>query len=90
MLVLYLIYKCPPDGTEFHVELDEKLHILQKFSKRSHKLLSLNLSKCNNLACFDNFHLMREKWPNTEFFLVLIFLYSVRVQENTDHKKLRV
>ena len=27
--------------------------------------------------------------PNTEFFLVLIFLYSNWIQENTDQKKLR-
>ena len=27
---------------------------------------------------------LREKCPNTEFFLVRIFLYSVRIQENTD------
>ena len=33
---------------------------------------------------------LREKCPNTEFFLVRIFLYSVRIQENTDHKKLRI
>ena len=40
---------------------------------------------------------MREKCPSTEFFLVRIFLYSdlqskspysVRIQENTDQKKL--
>ena len=28
-----------------------------------------------------------EKCPNTEFFLARIFLYSVRIQENTDQKK---
>ena len=33
---------------------------------------------------------LREKCPNTEFFLVPIFLYSVRIQENTDQKKLRI
>ena len=33
---------------------------------------------------------LREKFPNTEFFLVRIFLYSVRVQEITDLKKLRI
>ena len=35
---------------------------------------------------------LREKFPNTEFFLVLIFLYSysVRIQENADQKKLRI
>ena len=33
---------------------------------------------------------LREKCPNTEFFLVRIFLYSVQIQENTDQKKLRI
>ena len=27
---------------------------------------------------------LREKCPDTELFLVLIFLYSVQIQENTD------
>ena len=30
---------------------------------------------------------LREKCPNTEFFLVRIFLYSGRIQENTDQEK---
>ena len=30
---------------------------------------------------------LREKCPNTEFFLVRIFPYSVRVWENTEQKK---
>ena len=29
---------------------------------------------------------LREKCPNTELFLVRIFLYSVQIQENTDQK----
>ena len=29
---------------------------------------------------------LREKSPNRELFLVYIFLYSVRIQENTDQK----
>ena len=33
---------------------------------------------------------IREMCPNTEFFLVRIFLYSVRIQENTDQKKRRI
>ena len=32
----------------------------------------------------------KEKCPDTEFFLVHIFLHSVRIQENTDPKKLRI
>ena len=32
---------------------------------------------------------LREKCPNTEFFLVPIFLYY-RIQENTDQKNLRM
>ena len=34
--------------------------------------------------------LLREKCPNTDFFLVRIFVYAVRVQENTDQKKIRI
>ena len=33
---------------------------------------------------------MREKYPNTEFFLVRIFLYSVWIQENRYQKKLHI
>ena len=33
---------------------------------------------------------MHEKCPNTEFFLVCIFLYSDWIQENTDQRKLRL
>ena len=33
---------------------------------------------------------LREKFPNTKFFLVRIYLYSVRIQENTDQKKPRI
>ena len=29
---------------------------------------------------------MHEKCPNREFFLVRIFLYSVKIQENADQK----
>ena len=29
---------------------------------------------------------LREKCPNTELFLIRIFLYSVQIQENTDQK----
>ena len=36
------------------------------------------------------FKQVREKCPKTEFFLVSIFLYSVRIQKNTDQKKLRI
>ena len=35
----------------------------------------------------ENWHylvVLREKCPNTELFLVRIFLYSVQIQENTD------
>ena len=30
---------------------------------------------------------LREKRPNTEFFLVRIFPYSAQMRENTDQKK---
>ena len=33
---------------------------------------------------------LREKCPNTEVFMVLIFLYLVQIQENKDREKLRI
>ena len=49
------------------------------------------------IAIFYYYHPLREKCPNTEFFLVRIFLYSVglnthslRIQENRNKKKLRI
>ena len=33
---------------------------------------------------------LREKYPNTDFFLVHILLYSDWIQENTDQKKIRI
>ena len=33
---------------------------------------------------------LREKCPNTEFFLVRTLRYSVRIQENTEQEKLRI
>ena len=36
------------------------------------------------------FGYLRYTCPNTEFFLVRIFLYSVRIQEITDQKKFRI
>ena len=39
---------------------------------------------------FDGDHALREKSPNTEFFLVHIFPYSVQMRESTDGKKFRI
>ena len=33
---------------------------------------------------------LSQKCPNTEFFLGRMFLYLIRIQENTDQKKLRI
>ena len=43
--------------------------------------------------CFHSFswkYSLCEKWPNTEFFLVRIFPYSVQIWENTDQKIHRI
>ena len=39
--------------------------------------------------CFVH-HLLREKCPNAEIFLVRIFMYSDWIEENTDQKQLRI
>ena len=44
----------------------------------------------NTLYKLAYWNTLREKCPNTELFLVRIFLYSVRIQENTDQKQLRI
>ena len=36
------------------------------------------------------FQSLREKYPRTEFFLVRIFMYSVRLQQDNDRKKPRI
>ena len=43
-----------------------------------------------NLIFFSLLVSLRENCPNTEFFLVCIFPHLDRIQENTDHKKLRI
>ena len=48
---------------------------------------------CHNFSCKLDSHSMRtnalhENCPNTEFFLVPIFPYSVRMRKNRDQKKL--
>ena len=37
-----------------------------------------------------HFPSLREKCPNTELFLLRIFLHSVQIQKNTDQKQLRI
>ena len=39
-----------------------------------------------NIAMVHKWLALREKCPNTEFFVVRIFIYSIRKQENTDQK----
>ena len=55
------------------------LHIAKRVSilRKKENKLTHGLSLC-------------EKCPNTEFFLVHIFPYSDRTQENTTQKKLRI
>ena len=48
----------------------------------------LKLNQCR--LCANRCYALREKCPNTEFFLVHIFLYSVQMQENKDQKKIRI
>ena len=67
--------------------------------KTRQRRLQLKIGKtiCNCCPAYTNpkklfrlwYPTMREKCPNTEFSLVRIFLYSVRIQENTDQRKPR-
>ena len=53
-------------------------------------LLLNTFMKEKYFAFFLSWNKLREKCPNTECFLVRIFLYSIRIQENRDQKKLQI
>ena len=59
------------------VRLKQTVDEQSKFTWYPHFLNEVNIS-------------LRKECPNTELFLVRTFLYSVRIQDNTDHKKLRI
>ena len=72
--------------TNSYILLDLAIDMFTKSQSRINRLLERKgfvLTMKNSL---------REKCPNTEFFLVRTFLYldSVQIQENMDQKKLRI
>ena len=67
-----------------------KLHFCVQCYKAMSKLFLLLIHFRSMLLFVNTIKTLREKCPNTEFFLVRIFPYSVRIRENTDHKKLRI
>ena len=84
--------KTPNSFTFTKVILDGKIHFL--YCEMSGILILQNAIFTYAFTEFLVTHLtLREKWPNTEFFLVRIFpiarisLYSVQMRENTDQKK---
>ena len=65
------------------------------FSENKHEYVkrlffTLSVYVNNNFMTLLTYEVMHEKCPNTQFFPVRIFLYSVRIQENMDQKKLRI
>ena len=68
-----------------------KFYKASKFVKKLALItFGMSLGKVKASANILSRQTLHEKCPNTEFFLVRIFLYSVRIQENTDQKKLRI
>ena len=74
-----------------------------KYSSRLRMTVAVPLSTCKNTNYVSDCNLLHEKCPNTDMFLVCVFLiwtvygdllrkspYSVQIQENTDEKKLRI
>ena len=58
------------------------------FKNVSQNRITIVVKTCTDLpenSCFLK-KTLREKCPSTELFLVRIFLYSVRIQENTEQK----
>ena len=54
--------------------------------ENNHSILEVMFLVSSKYSGF--YKVRREKCPNTDFFLVRIFRYSVRIWENTDQKKL--
>ena len=67
----------------FEIRRRKSSSLLNWFFKCALSISNLTTLKSTKLS-------LREKCPNTEFVLVRIFLYSVRIQENTDQKKIRI
>ena len=61
-----------------------QLSVPQEIFRKEENGITGNVTKL--ILCNSVLYLRREKYPNTELFLVRIFLYSVRKQENTDQK----
>ena len=62
--------------------------LVRKSQRNGKKTSACRKNILRNYALCWNFTPLHEKCPNAEFFLVRIFLYSVRIQKNTDQKKL--
>ena len=60
------------------------LEIRWRLATYMSKIIQSELLSC--IKQYIQLYTLREKCPNTELFLVRIFLYSVRIQENTDQK----
>ena len=67
------------------------LWLVQSFTYNFHcmKIVEIRSFFWSIFSCIWNEY-RDSKCPNTEFCLVRIFLYSVRIQENTDQKNLRI
>ena len=60
----------------------QKLSVCERIIKTTAK----SIKSITKITQFTSNYSLREKCPNTGLFLVCIFLYSIRTQENTDQK----
>ena len=63
---------------------------MMELLRNQNRIINPVLKAFHLKSCTVNLLSLREKCPNTELFLVRIFLYSIRIQENTDQKQLRI
>ena len=74
----------------FHLEhFQAKVYVgihFQRFQRRLPSKKYFKKLSQNYFSVFRKKHSLREKCPNTGLFLVRIFLFSVRIQENKDQK----
>ena len=85
----FSVFKCFSNHL-IYIKRKEILSSWQLKDRATQETLTLKLYLNTFVNEWTNSHKLCEKCPNTEFFLVSIFSYSVRIRENTDQKKLRI
>ena len=85
-------------GYHIHIYIYKYIYIYTHTHTHTHQFMVLLRSSLEEITFFPVFkvfitkvlYALCEKCPNTEYFLVHVFPYSVRMRKDTDQKKIRI